>query len=298
MTRKLRIMKTISHNSFAFLFVILAVNTFAQSRLKPGAIYNAGDAIFAPLVGYHGIVPAGWFGTLPQEEEVFMLLPSDNNEGYMFINANHMNLQELRNDWNHALSVTDEIVISLKRAPAMDGNRMYGDFDVTGTRQPFRGYALAMDGGHGWTITVALLAPNDLFEQYKANFDQLVASSKVEAPSLGSRYDDFNWATFLKNKYLMSYLSSTQYSEKNEVWLCADGTFRSKIRDKGMLKTEKKAYKGSNKGSWKAEGIGAQGKLHLYFNKKEDVVLDMEIKDDKIFVNGRRVFALQNDQCK
>ena len=280
------------------LLSIISIYSFAQDRLKPGLIYEQGQEIFAPMVGYRGVVPNGWFGTLPQEEEVFLMIPVGNDEGYMFINANHMDQSELRKDWNRHLSLTDELVISLLGEPTIEGNRMTGNFEVTGSRVPYKGYAVAIDGGYGWTLSMSILAPVDKFEDYRKNFDQLVASSKVEEPSIGSVYGDFNWPEYLKNKYLMSYLSSTQYKEQDEIWLCGDGTFRSKIKSKGRLVTEKSPYKGNKKGTWTAEGIGENGKLYLSLSKDGDVALEMEIKDDKIFVNGGRFFALENTDCK
>ena len=281
----------------AILF-FLHLSTQAQERLKPGAIYEQGQEIFAPTVGYRGVVPDGWFGTLPQEEEVFLMIPVGNAEGYMFINANHMDMKELRQEWNHHLSLTDELVIKLKGEPTVEGNRMTGEFEVTGSRKPYTAYAVAIDGGHGWTLTMSLLSPLDQYERFRKNFDQLVASSKIEAPSLGSIYADFNWPEFLKNKYFMSYLSSIQYKEQDEIWLCGDGTFRSRIKSKGKLVVDKSEYKGRKKGTWRAEGIGETGKLYLSLPKNNDVVLEMEIKDDKIFINGGRFFALENNQCK
>jgi hypothetical protein len=169
---------------------------------------------------------------------------------------------------------------------------------VTGSREPFVGYAVAIEGGYGWTIGMILLAPTSQYEQYKKNFEQLIASSVVEEPSIGTLYGDFNWPEFLKNKYLMSYISSTQYKEQDEIWLCGDGTFRSKIKTKGKLVVEKSPYKGTRKGTWTAEGIGEKGQLNLSSSKGESVSLSMEIKDDKIFINGGRFFALENNNCK
>lgn len=280
------------------LIAIPSISIFAQDRLKPGAIYEQGQEIYAPMVGYTGIVPEGWFGTLPQEEEVFLMIPNGNTEGYMFINANPMDLGRLRKEWNRHLSLTDELVISLKGEPVIEGNRMTGEFEVTGSRVPFKGFAVAIDGGHGWTLTMSILSPVDKYEDYRKNFDQLVASSKVAEPSIGSIYGDFNWAEFLKNKYLMSYLSSTQYKEQDEIWLCGDGTFKAKIKSKGRLVVEKSPYKGNNKGTWTAEGLGEKGKLFLTISKKDNITLEMEIKDDKIFINGGRFFALENNACK
>lgn len=282
----------------SILFFILMLSSTAQDRLKPGAIYQQGAEIFAPMVGYKGIIPDGWFGTLPQEEEVFLMIPNGNEAGYMFINAHNVPLSRLKDEWLHDFSVTDEIIISIKDQPTIEGNRMWADFDVTGSREPFVGYALAIEGGYGWTIGMILLAPTSQYDQYKKNFEQLIASSAVEEPSIGTLYGDFNWPEFLKNKYLMSYISSTQYKEQDEIWLCADGTFRSKIKTKGKLVVEKSPYKGNRKGTWTAEGIGEKGQLNLSSSKGESVSLSMEIKDDKIFINGGRFFALENNNCK
>ena len=285
----------------AFLLIVsflVLYSSIAQDRLKPGAIYEQGQEIYAPMVGYRGVIPDGWFGTLPQEEEVFLMIPNGNADGYMFINANPMELSQLRKEWNNHLSLTDALVISLDGEPAIDGNRMTGNFEVTGSRVPYIGYAVAIDGGYGWTLTLSLLCPVEKYDDFKKNFDQLITSSIVEEPSIGTMYGDFNWPEFLKNKYLMSYLSSTQYKEQDEIWLCGDGTFRSKIKSKGRLVTEKSPYKGNKKGTWTAEGIGEEGKLYLSLSKDGDVTLELEIKDDKIFVNGGRFFALENTECK
>jgi len=270
----------------------------AQDRLKPGAIYEQGDEIFAPRVGYKGVIPNGWFGTLPQEEEVFLLIPVGNAEGYMFINANSMNLKQLRKEWDNALSLTDELVVTLKGEPIIEGNTMTADFDVTGSQKPYKAHTVAIDGGHGWAISIALLSPLERFDDFMASFDQLVASSVVEEPSIGSVYGDFDWAEFLQNKYLMSYMSSTHVKEQDELWLCPDGSFRSRIKSKGKLVVDKSPYKGKRKGTWNAEGIGEQGKLMLTSSRGESVSLVMEIKDDKIFINGNRFFALENNECK
>ena len=270
----------------------------AQDRLKPGKIYEQGQEIFAPMVGYKGIVPNGWFGTLPQEEEVFLMIPNGNSRGFMFINAHQIPIKRLREAWKNDFSLTDEIVVSVKGEPTINGNRMTADIDVTGAQEPFAGYAEAIEGGYGWTIALLLLSPVNKYDEYRKNFDQLLANSVVEEPSIGTIYGDFNWAEYLNNKYLMSYISSTQYKEQDEIWLCGDGTFRTKIKSKGKLVVEKSPYKGNRKGSWTAEGIGEKGKLNLTTTKGEAVTLNMEIKDDKIFINGGRFFALENTSCK
>lgn len=276
----------------------LMLNAFSQDRLKPGTIYQQGEQIFAPMVGYKGVVPEGWFGTLPQGEEVFMMIPNGNTRGFIFINAHKLPLNELEKIWTQEFQITETIKLSVKGEPVIDGNTLTSELTVSGSPEPFEGKAVAIEGGYGWTIGMILLSPVKKYEDFEKNFNQLLASSVVEAPSLETIYGNFNWAEFLKSKYLMSYLSSTQYTEQDELWLCPDGTFRTKIKSKGKLVTEKSPYKGNTKGTWKAEGVGEKGSLILSTSKGATETLNMEIKEDKIFINGGRFFALEYNDCK
>ncbi len=286
-------------NLFALVFLISTVsNIHAQERLKRGAIYQQGESIYAPMVGYKGIVPTGWFGIIPQGEEYFLMIPNGNATGYMFIDANKESLTQLAAIWKGNFALTDKIIISMIGSPTVSGNTMSANFSVSGTQEPAVGYAHAIEGGHGWTVVMILLTPVAKQTEFKENFDELIASSKVEAPSITTEHGDFNWAERLKSKYLMSYISQTKYTERNEIWLCPDGTFRSKIMSKGMLKVENSDYRGSKNGTWTAEGIGEKGSVTLTFTKKPPVTAALEIKDDKYFFNGVRIFVLENKNCK
>lgn len=283
---------------FTSLLSLLVLSVCAQDRLKPGTIYQQGEQIFAPMVGYKGVVPDGWFGTLPQGEEVFMMIPNGNSKGFMFINAHKLPLSELQKMWQQEFQITETIKLNIKGDPVIEGNILTTVLNVSGAPEPFEGKAVAIEGGHGWTIGIILLSPTYKYEDHEKNFHQLLASSIVEAPSLETIYGNFKWSEFLKNKYLVSYLSSTQYTEQDEIWLCPDGTFRTKIKSKGKLVTEKSPYKGNTKGTWQADGVGEKSKLVLTTSKGAIETLDMEIKEDKIFINGTRFFALDYQDCK
>jgi len=280
------------------LLFIFVTGVHSQDRTKRGAIYQQGEAIFAPMVGYKGVLPTGWFGTVPQGEEYFLMIPNGNATGYMFINANHQSLQELALIWKGSFALTDNIIISMIGSPTISENTMSANFSVAGAQEPAVGYAHAIEGGHGWTVVMILLAPVSKKAEFKQNFDELISSSVLEAPSITTIHGDFNWAERLNSKYLMSYISQTNYTEQNEIWLCPDGSFRSKIMSKGMLKVESSDYRGSKNGTWTAEGIGEKGTATLTFKKKPPVTVELEIKDDKYYLNGVRIFVLENKNCK
>ena len=117
-------------------FVAIVAIAHGQDRLKRGAIYQQGEAIYAPMVGYKGVVPTGWFGTIPQNEEYFLMIPNSNTTGYMFVNANKQNLTQLAGMWKTSFALTDNIIITIKGEPKISGNIMTADFTVSGAREP------------------------------------------------------------------------------------------------------------------------------------------------------------------
>ncbi len=285
----------------ALIFLLTALPFYtinAQNRIKSGTIYQTGDTIEAPLVGMRSIIPNGWYGTLPQGEEVFLLLPVSNKLGYMFINVRQKTLDELKQDWNDPIHLTETITGSLKDEPTINDGKLVADFKFTGTKVPSVGYAEAIDGKHGYTFVFILLSPVDHFEEYIKDFRSLVNATQLEAPSITGIYDKFDWKKFLNGKYLMSYSSTAMYREKNEIWICPDSTFSTNIRSGGILKGEKSKYKGNKRGTWAAEGIGQDGTITLNYKKLGMLTLQLHIKDEQIFVNGERFFALNNENCR
>lgn len=279
---------------FPFIFEVSG-----QSRLEFGKIYDQGEIIFAPTVGYKGTIPAGWYGTLPEGEEVFLLLPQNNQEAYMFINVHQKSLEQLRSDWDGVFALTPGITITLKGDVKTEPNKMIGVFNVTGTKEEARAYAEAIDGGHGYIFVFILLAPARDYDVRMVSLKQLIAGSSFEAPSISSLYDDFNWPDFLPDKYFTSFISSREIVQKNHIWICADGTFKTKIKSGGLIKVkgDKTDYKGTRKGTWTADGIGPKGKLILNFEKKPPLTVDLEIRDEKIYLNGFRYFGLHYSNC-
>jgi hypothetical protein len=277
--------------------LIIVIDCIAQERLSPGKLYDQGEEIVAPRIGFQARIPAGWFGTLPQGEEVFLLLPRGNRQGYMFINAHNAPLHELKERWSRIFSLTETITVSMQGDARLEGNTLEAELEVKGTQIPYKGQAKAVDGGQGFVISFILLAPAEMYGEYSDNFHELASSCTFSSPRKGSVYQDFNWVEFLQQIYLVSWISSAQYKEQNHIWFCPDGTFKTKIKSSGFVR-EKGPYKGRNKGIWSVEGTGPKGSLTFNFDKKPPLTVHIEIRDDKIFLNGERFYGLENDQCK
>jgi len=121
-------------------------------------------------------------------------------------------------------------------------------------------------------------------------------------PSNVSIYADFNWKEFLSDKMLIALIGiesgSQSGTKENVIHLCKDGTFKSNIKKKGMMKEFNPGYQGNQSGTWSTESVGDNGVLKLDFKKLAPVEISMTIKEEQIWINNERYFAAVSDRCK
>lgn len=261
-------------------------------------VYNPGDQIHAPMVGLTSVIPEGWAGFLPTDTEMLLLANLENPEGsiYAFAFDDTMDDIKERLDLDIKFEVENGIELDRRGEPFMRGDVLAVELIVKNNTRNLLGYAEAKCADYGWCVVYLMIVPEFMYEKSKAGLISFMDNSRLGEPSLGSIYENFNWSEKLKNKYLATYLSNPYVKKNNQVWLCADGSFKSKIQQKGFGDLSKK-YKGNKSGTWESKGIGPTGQLMLYFKKADPIAVELELKDDKLFIQGSRYYFMEYD-CK
>lgn len=280
------------------LSLVLVLPAFSQERLQAGKLYKAGEEINAPMVGLTTVIPEGWAGYLPTDTEMLMLANVENPEGtiYAFGFDDTMDDIKARLDLDIKFEVQNGIELDRKGDPFMRGEVLAVELVVKNSTNNLLGYAEAKCADYGWCVMYLMITPEYIYEESKKGLIQFMDNSSLGEPTLGSLYANFDWPEKLKNKYLATYISNPYVKKNNQVWLCADGTFKSKIQQKGMGDLSKK-YKGSKSGTWEGRGIGPNGELILNFKKADPVTVRLELKDDKVYVEGTRFYVMEHN-CK
>ncbi len=280
------------------LTLILLSPAFSQERLQAGKLYKAGEEINAPMVGLTSVIPEGWAGYLPTDTEMLMLANVENPEGtiYAFGFDDTMDDIKARLDLDIKFEVQNGIELDRKGDPFMRGEVLAVELAVKNSTNNLLGYAEAKCADYGWCVMYLMITPEYIYEESKKGLIQFMDNSSLGEPTLGSLYANFDWPEKLKNKYLATYISNPYVKKNNQVWLCADGTFKSKIQQKGMGDLSKK-YKGNRSGTWEGRGIGPNGELILNFKKADPVTVRLELKDDKVYIEGTRFYVMEHN-CK
>ena len=290
---------------FALIATLLALQSIAQSkksRLQPGRLYEGGETLFAPRLGFTARVPDGWQGLLPHETEVFSLSSMTSVFGEMYVFGREQgDLNSMQAAWANGIDFTESIRLKAKD-PVINNNilssEVIGEGDAVNKGN--RAFAIARCNPSGPCVTVLTLIPIQFYEAVRNVAIKFMETSSFEPPSNAPIHANLNWKEFLSNKSLLAFVDVDGGSKENRVDLCSDGTFTSSIKKKGWLKKENPKYNGNNSGRWTAEGVGEQTKLRLTFKKKDVLPFEVTliIKDEKIYANGERYFIAQSTICK
>jgi len=281
-------------------FVIISLSgilsaAHAQERVHPGVMYQPGDTIYSPIYGIQAQVPEGWYGVLPQDTELFLLTSQKDGDTRILVRASENSVANIQEGWQEGLALTDNLKVVVTDSIKRRGDIMYADVDIVGANpENYQAYVEARCGAYGKCVGFFLTSRDKNFNQFKQQLSALVDNTVLKEPGESTRYANFDWLTFLSGKYLAT-INQRNYKRRreiNEVHLQADGDFRSRIEQRGLVDREKGEYWGNNKGTWQVEGSGKEATLVLNFKKHDPLRVNLVIDQDQIFLNGQRFFVM------
>lgn len=281
-------------------FIVVASNQLiAQAKLKPSKHYSSGDVLYGAKAGVKSVVPQGWSGMLPRDSEIFLLLPDDGSNGEIYITADAgIDEEQRKSNWLLGLELGNGNVLKSDGKIFKRGKSLASEIILAQKTTNTRGYIETQCGSYGNCITATLLgAPQDFARMQKALYEFMDKITWVE-PNLMADYGDFNWPEYLSGKHLLNYDYVPNAKSENDLWLCTDGTFTTKLKRGGLLKDQVQNYKGTKKGTWETSSVGQKGVLKLNYEKLPPLEVSLKIDDDRIYLNDKRHFVMKATICK
>ena len=282
-------------------FLMLNTAAYAQkkNRMKPGELYEPGAIVQAPRFGVESKIPEGWEGSLPRDTETFLLTPRKSVAGEIYIwGMENDDPERLKKRWREGVDMGSNIFLKAKEPISKRGDVITADAELSGSTNANgrRMYAEARCSSFGICVVYLLLGEPTTFELAKKDLQYFVDQTILSEPKNISIYEGFDWKGFLEGHMLMSIESAQKKEKLNEVHFCADGTFYSSIKRKGLLKEEIKEYQGNKTGTWSVEP-GQRTMLVLKFTKAPEVEIELFIDNEKVYANGERHFVGYSERC-
>ena len=279
--------------------VFAATQLNGQAKLIPSKHYSSGDVLYGAKSGIKSVVPQGWSGMLPRDSEIFLLLPEDGSNGEIYITADTgIDEKQRKSNWLAGLELGNGNVLKSDGKIFKRRKSLASEIHLTQKTIEGRGYIENQCGPYGACVTATLLgAPQDFVKMQKALYEFMDNITWVE-PNLQADYGDFNWSEYLSGKHLLNYDYVPNAKSENDLWLCPDGTFTTKLKRGGLLKDQAQQYKGNKKGTWVTSSTGQNGVLTLNFEKLDPLQVTLKVDDDRIYLNDKRHFVMKATVCK
>jgi len=284
---------------------LVSLAAFAQlpsNRVKPATMYHAGDTVRSPRLGLQTRIPPGWSGVLPRDTEVFLLLPESNTVGEIYVVVNeHIDLERQKKRWQAGTELSPGLTLQPQSEITTRGTDVIsavGKITGANVNQQAKIYAEAKCSPVGFCITYLATSDAAHMEDVKKALQTFVDNTVFQQPSNESPYAHFDWKKFLDGKILLAMGYDANSKRIDEVDLCADGSFRSEITRTGIFKGQAKGYQGKKRGSWHVASHGEKAVITFTFDKLPDVDIELEARDEEIYIKGIRYFVGESERCK
>lgn len=281
------------------LFMLGLPMVYSQARLKPTQRYSSGETVYGARAGVKTIIPQGWLGMLPRDTELFLLMPLDGSNGEIYVTVSgNLSIEDRKANWLSGLDLGNGNVLR------SDGNFT----DRNGNLSSFlkldqktstdRGYIETVCGPYGVCLTVMLFGGEAGFDKVQQAVYSFIDNIQWQEPSDKDDYADFDWNEFLSGKHLLNYDYVPNAKAENDIWLCSDGSFTTKLKRSGLLKDQAKQYKGTKSGTWETSSVGASGVLILNYKKLDPLKVSLKIEGEQIYLNEKRHFVMKSSVCE
>src|SRR6185369_7660983 len=155
-----------------------------KSRLQAGRLYEAGETLYAPRLGFIAKVPDGWQGLLPQETQVFSLSSMTSVFGEIYVFGREQgDIRSMQALWSKGIDFTETIRLKATAPVIEDGilsSEVNGEGDAINKGN--RAFAIARCNPSGPCVTLLTLAPIQFYETVKNVSTKFMETSSFEPP--------------------------------------------------------------------------------------------------------------------
>lgn len=301
-------------------------NSILAVEVQQGVVYNSGTRIESSQIGVAFTIPESWQGAWPNGSQ-FFVLESSTLKANLFLMFDQVSKQQLQQIMSQTIPLDSGISLQPISRPINHSDRLESHYSVMGAPQAMSAFVSGREFRPGFSVAVIALSQsnNKAVEQIASSLigsietkaitaSQASASTQTATSNSGGQ----PWKDYMKGRYIARYYTGSGYSEKEQLWLCSDGTFYSSFNAGGYsMNGASGASANSGQGRWHAEGnTSGTGTLILQFGAGKVVeghgpgfdwtessaggerwTYQLNLKD-KLYLNDSQWLRGNNDYCK
>lgn len=304
----------------ASIVVLLVLSKAALAvEVQQGVVYGGGTHIESSQVGVSFTIPQGWQGAWPNGSQ-FFILESSTLKANLFLMFDQVSKQKLQQIMSQTIPLDSGISLQPLAKPVPFGDRIEARYSVMGSPQAMDAFVSGRELRPGFSVAVIALSQGNgkAVEQMASKIISAMETKAIASPQQAKTSGGGqSWQDYMKGRYIARYYSGSQYSEKEQLWLCSNGVFYSSFNAGGYsMNGASGASANSGQGRWRAEGnVTGTGTLILQFGAGKVVeghapgfdwtessaggeqwTYQLDLKD-KLYLNNTQWLRGNNDYC-
>jgi hypothetical protein len=283
----------------SYILLLFAAFIYSQ-EIKADVEYRGETTLQSTSYGISFLLPLGWSGIYPSNSD-FFIMKSSLFEGYIFVMADQMTVDEAKQIMNQPIDLGDGIIFHPKDKVHIQKSNLEAEYNVSGSQNPLKGLIKTIVGPYKWGISFIAASAPDNSSTLQMTLSKIVSSLKFTDPQphKSNRSIDQNnpWFEQLNGRKLSHFYTATGYTEEDYIWLCASGYFYKSFNSGGFGGGASGAFQSKNGGHWSVSGSLQQGILLLTYNDGRTARYTLTQEGTKLFLDGKRYFR-ENANCQ
>lgn len=261
----------------------------AEVRLEPGGTYPAGTRVVSAELGVALDIPPRWVAALPIGSEA-LILGSESTPGMGLITASRgLTLDDITEAISGPQVLDPTLTMTPNGVPQRSGNTVAAVYAADTERGPFVAFATGVLGSNGTSSIVFVAGPKDQTNTYEALVKTIVSTLAFadarQVPT--AKPPTGTTAARLGNKKLTRLHTVSGRTEKEEIWLCADGRMSRNAETAGF---DMRGFSAGSQGYWPGVWTLAPAQLILTYGDGSATTYEMAFTDGKLTLNGDRFY--------
>lgn len=298
--------------------------------VQVGQRYESGTRVNFPTIGVSFVVPAGWFGIIPEGSETFLLGADERLGGGIALSHQVAHASDLVTLLNQPIALELGATIEVQGQAEIDGSMIRARISLSDGTDTLPGHLLAVfrQGGGGLVFVGFGPEEDDPYQSLVGDLASSFSTTEIQAAQVPPGPTDpaapnvqaigvnqsaealspiaQEWDQRLrgmKATYISSYSSGGTgggFSTRVEYFFCRDGRF-SFVDSSSIASADSFSFSGggdlssSGQGRWKIVTEGDSFGIELTLDDGTSGVARLDFYDGETYINGERHFVTDDN---
>lgn len=248
-------------------------------------LLTASAAPYAHPAGWTAAVPDGWQATAEDGERV-VLVHADGARS-VIASLTFADWATTRAELSRPIDLGGGVLLAPAGPPTERDGSVRVAYTVPASPTPLSGVSEARPLGDGRVVVLLAFAPTSASEGLADVVHALSASIRVPAVAADAPN---GWSAYLRNTHWVQLYTASGYSERHDLWLCPNGTYRRHDDLGGFsLNGVSGGAATDARGTWQVVGtVSGPGQLSLLAQDGTRTVATVVRDGDAVKVEGTR----------